>query len=131
MRPAVRVKDVMTTKLVVVGPQASLDEAVGLMLDHRVSGLPVVDDSGALRGIVTEQDCLRVAFAERYHQTPERKVESAMTQKVMTIDAGQDIMIAIDLFLRHSFRRLPVLDSGKLVGLISRRDALRALRQPV
>jgi CBS domain-containing protein len=123
-----RVEEFMARELMVVRPNTEIHEAVALMLDRRVSGLPVVDEGGHLVGILTEQDCLRVAFQSHYHQAPAGTVANAMTSNPTTIDAQDDIMTAIDVFLRASFRRLPVLAGGTLVGVLSRRDALRVLR---
>lgn len=124
------VGDVMTTQLRTVAPDASLNEAVDLLLRHSISGLPVVDEAGRLVGILTEQDCLRSAYQSDYYQDRDRAVAKAMTPDVLTIDAEADIMTAMSLFLDRSFRRLPVLSEGRLVGLVSRRDVLRALRVP-
>ena len=124
----VRVQDLMSTRLVMVRPETGVHEAVALLLERRISGLPVVDDNGALVGILTEQDCLRVAFGNDYYEAPGRTVAEAMTPSPQTVDANADIMTAIDLFLNCPFRRLPVVRDGALVGILSRRDALRMIR---
>lgn len=124
----VRVHELMSTELVVVRPEVGVHEAVTILLEQRISGLPVIDDKGALVGIVTEQDCLRVAFQSGYYEAPGRTVAEAMTPSPETLDANADIMTAIDLFLRRPFRQLPVVREGALVGILSRRDALRVLK---
>ncbi len=124
----IAVHEVMTTRLVTIGPEASINDAIHLLLEHEVSGLPIVDDQGYLVGMLTEQDCLRSAYRSGYYQDPDRTIAEAMTHDVTTIDADEDLMIATTLFLKRSFRRLPVLREGRLVGVVSRRDALRALR---
>jgi CBS domain-containing protein len=124
-----RVRDVMTTEVVTVSPETALDRAVDLLLERGIAGVPVVDAAGRLVGMLTEQDCLRVAYAEAYHQGTGRTVSQAMTRDVEGVDATLDLLRAVDIFLRRPFRRLPVLEGDRLVGVISRRDALRALRR--
>lgn len=123
-----RVKDLMNTAPIVVQPETGVHEAVAILLEQRLSGLPVTDEQGALVGIVTEQDCLRAAFRNDYYGAPGRTVAEAMTPSPETLDADDDIMIAIDLFLDRPFRRFPVVRDGTLVGILSRRDALRLLK---
>ncbi len=123
-----RVHELMTPEPYVVSPQTEVHEAIGLLLKHRISGLPVVAD-GALVGIVTEQDCLRVVFQSGYYQAPGRTVAAAMTHAPETVDADADIMTAIDLFLQRPFRRFPVVRNGTLVGILSRREALRLIKE--
>ena len=123
------VHELMTTELLVVRPEAQVHEAVALLLKHQVSGLPVVDEEGALVGMVTEQDCLRAVFQSDYYQDAGRRVADAMTHSPETIDAEADIMTAIDLFLRRPFRRFPVVRDGTLVGILSRREALSLIKE--
>jgi len=129
MMPSQRVHEFMSTDVVVVRPEASVLEAVALLLEERVTGLPVVNEAGALVGILTEQDCLRVAFQDGYYQGPGRTVAQAMTPDPHTLDADADMMTAIELFLKRPFRRFPVMKNGALVGVLSRRDALRMIKE--
>ena len=128
MIPRTLVHELMSTDLLVVGPDTDIHEAVGLLLKLRISGLPVVD-GGALVGIVTEQDCLRVVFDTDYYQAPGRRVADAMTSPPETLDADADMMTAIDLFLRRPYRQFPVVRNGILVGTLSRREALRLIKE--
>ena len=129
MIPRTHVHQLMTTELLVVRPEAQVHEAVALLLKHQVSGLPVVDQEGGLVGIITEQDCLRAVFQSDYYQDAGRRVADAMTSSPETIDAEADIMTAIDLFLRRPFRRFPIVRDGTLVGILSRREALRLIKE--
>jgi CBS domain-containing protein len=124
---SVTVGEVMSSDLITTHPQTTLHEAVSVMLRHRVSGLPVVDDDGSLLGMLTEQDCLRAAYRSVYYQAPDPTVANAMTSNPQCTAPEVDIMVAIEIFLNAPFRRLPVMVDGRLVGLLSRRDALRAL----
>lgn len=131
MKPVVTVRELMATDVRTVRPDLDLFEAAALLLRHGVSGLPVVDDDGRLVGILTEQDCLRSAFAIDYYRESVGRVRDAMTADPRTVEAGANVMLAIELFLANAFRRLPVVDDGRLVGILSRRDALRLLCRPL
>jgi CBS domain-containing protein len=119
------VGEVMTTATITVPPEARLHDAVQILLRERISGLPVVDSEGRLLGILTEQDCLRVSYRIHYFESQEGTVAEAMTPDPTWIEPEADIMTAVEVFLHRQFRRLPVLSNGRLVGLITRRDALR------
>jgi len=140
-------QEVMTTDMATVRPDAALADAVALMLDRHVSGLPVVDGDGALVGILTEGDLLRRAEtgteetrahwvdflmgpgrqAAAYTRTHSRLVADLMTDTVVTAAPETPLRELVDLMERHRVRRLPVLRDGALVGLVSRADLLRAL----
>jgi len=121
------VREVMTPATITVPPEARLHDAVQILLRERISGLPVVDSNGRLLGILTEQDCLRLSYRIHYFESAESTVAEAMTPDPVCIEPEADIMTAVEVFLHRRFRRLPVLSNGRLVGLISRRDALRAV----
>jgi CBS domain-containing protein len=97
------------------------------LLDHDISGAPVVDERGSLVGILSEKDCFRAALEASYHKEPSGEVSSYMSSRVETIDANTDIVEVIELFVHSPYRRFPVLSGGRLVGQISRRDVLRAI----
>jgi CBS domain-containing protein len=123
-----KVREFMARRLVVARPAMSVHEAMGLLIDHAISGLPVVDEHGGVVGIVTERDCLRVAYEASYHQDPGKTVGEVMTRGVETLDADTEVAVALERFLKSPYRRFPVLDGTQLVGQVSRRDLLRALR---
>jgi CBS domain-containing protein len=141
------VEDLMTVDPVIVNPDTTLADAARIMLDRHLSGLPVVDESGDLVGVITEGDLLRrpelgtqgkpaswlMAFvaparmAEDYAHTHTRHVREAMTASVTTVTRGTELAVAAALMVRKHIKRLPVLSNGKLVGIISRSDLLGAL----
>ena len=123
------VKDYMATELVTVQPETSAYEAILLLLKHQISGMPVVGDRGELVGILSERDCLKTLVHAQYHDLPTAKVGDLMTTTIRTISPDMNILEVAELFLDNSFRRLPVLDEGRLVGQISRWDVLRAIRE--
>ena len=119
-------KDIMATKLVTLSPQMDIFDAIGLLLKHKVSGAPVVDDEGKFVGIFSEKDCLSVIVKAVYEQLPTTKLFAFVSTDVYTIDEEADLLTIAQIFLNRPFRRVPVLRSEKLVGQISRRDVLSA-----
>jgi CBS domain-containing protein len=119
-------RDVMTRELVTLSPDTDVLVAMRLLLEHRISGAPVIDARGNLVGMLTQRDCLRVAYAASYHQEPAGVVSRYMGQPVATIPADLDLVEVIGVFLRSPYRRFPVLEDNRVVGIVSRRDALSA-----
>lgn len=142
-----RAADLMTTEIVQVETSATVKEAADLMLKCRVSGLPVVDAHGNLCGMVTEGDLLRRAelgterkrgLLSRLFATPETlaneyihahatKVADVMTMAVITARSDATLAAIADLMETHKIRRVPIVEKNKVVGIISRRDLVRAL----
>ncbi len=135
-----RVKDVMTTDVVAVGPEASYRQLAGLLRAHRVSGFPVVDDHGALVGVVSEADLLAEETGEgrprrrphrRHTTTAELTAGDLMTRPAVTTSPDELVSDVARLMSRHKLRRLPVVDAhGRLVGIVSRSDALSVFSRP-
>ena len=121
------VGDYMTRSPVVLNPEMGLDQAARLLLKKKISGAPVVDNLGMLAGLLTEKDCFKIVFQQSYYQTREGLVADYMTIDVETMSSDTDIVEAAQRFLDGPFRRFPVVTEGRLVGIISRPDALRAL----
>lgn len=149
-----RVKDVMTKNVVGIAPQATIGEAVDLMVRSDVSGMPVIDENGTPVGMLSEGDLLRRPelgtqkprahwleclfhsgkLAEAYAQTHGHKVAEIMTPRVVSIGEETRLEDAVALMEKHHVKRLPVLRDGRIVGIISRSDFVKALasfvRQP-
>lgn len=123
---AFRVADYMSRRLITLTPNMSVDEAIRLLLEHSISGAPVLE-SDQLIGVFSESDCLKGAVQASYHEMGIGTVAEYMTTDVQTIEASSSVLEAADAFLRDRRRRLPVMEDGKLVGQISRRDILRAI----
>ena len=142
-----KARDIMTWCAITVGPDDSVTRAVRLMLQNKISGLPVVDDKGQLVGIVTEGDFLRRGelgtqrqrprwlefllgpgrLAAEYVQTSGRKVAQIMTPEPKTITPETPLEEVVGLMERHRIKRLPVVQDGKLVGIVTRANLLHAL----
>ena len=129
MASAYKVEDYMAKDLVTIHPEAEAYQAILLLLKHQVSGMPVVDDEGKLVGVLSERDCLKTLVHAQYHELPTALVKDLMSVELETVEPDADILRVADLFLQRKFRRLPVLKDGRLVGQISRRDVLRAIRE--
>ena len=122
------VSDYMTKKLVTFSPQQSILEVMEAFAKFKISGGPVMEDSGFLVGIISEADCMKQISESRYFNQPilDKSVERFMTKNVETIPHDMTIFDAAGVFDRHNRRRLPVMKDGILVGQISRKDIVVA-----
>jgi CBS domain-containing protein len=123
------VKDVMTRSVVSVPCRAVIDVAIDLMVSQNISGVPVVDLEGRLAGIISEYDVLRLCGQREAEYQPFEPCERYMTADVRTIQQDASLDAAAKIFQAASLRRLLVLDGDKLVGILSRRDVVRCIRE--
>lgn len=142
--------EVMTRQPVTARPDMSVREVARLLLQHRISAVPVVDAAGKLMGIVSEGDLVRrgevirderqswwlesLAEGERiapelvaYLRSGDRMVRSLMTPEVVTVEEATPLPEVARLLERHGIKRVPVLRDGRIVGIVSRADLIRAL----
>ena len=120
-------REVMNTRVYTIHAETEISEAVRGLLAHRDSGAPVVDAGGALLGVLSEHDCIRAlaqAIADRW---PQGCAADHMTREIETVAPTDDVLSLATRFSGGRHRRLLVVEDGRLVGLISRRDLLRAL----
>jgi CBS domain-containing protein len=142
-----KASDVMSRNILSVGRDAPIAQAIRLMLDNQISGLPVIDAAGKLVGIVTEGDLLRRSetgterhrprwleilmgpgrLAGEYVRTHGRKVEEIMTRQLVSVTPDTPLDEIVALMERRRIKRMPVLDGDTPVGIVSRADLLRAL----
>ncbi len=140
-----KVQDFMTRDVVTVRPDAPIHEAARLMVNHGVSGLPVLDEGGRLVGILSEGDLIlrqkprtqlawwQVFFsdgerlAREYQKATGLTVAEVMTRSVISLPPDASIESAAALLDEHKIRRVPVVAAGKLAGIISRGDLIKAL----
>jgi CBS domain-containing protein len=118
----VTAKEVMNNNVITIGRDEDLCEAVRSMVLNNVTGLPVVEEDGTLAGIITEKDVLTMLSDM---PCPPARVADFMTTKVVCFDPQDDLDIIAESFRQNHFRRVPILDRGRLVGIISRRDIIR------
>lgn len=123
------VRDYMAGQLVTFKPDTDVMDAIHELVHHRIAGAPVVDDKGDLVGMLSELDCMKVALNAGYYGDWGGPVSDYMTTDVESVDADMNIVDLAQKFLDTRFRRFPVLRNNRLVGQISRRDALRALSE--
>jgi len=121
------IESYMATSLVSFRSDDDILYAMRVLLDKRLSGAPVLDETGRLIGVLSKKDCLAIVYNTAYHQDWGGKVEQYMSREVEHIDADSSIFTAAEKFLNSNFRRFPVLRNGELVGQISRYDILRAI----
>lgn len=139
-------RDIMASRVVSIAPEATVLEAIELMLKNRISGLPVIDRAGALVGILTEGDFLRRAetgterkrprwlefllgpnsLAKDYVRSHGRRVEEVMTRELVTVSEDAPLDEVVRIMERKRVKRLPVMRGSELVGIVSRASLLHA-----
>ena len=142
-----KVKDVMTSPVVSIEPDSTIPQAVRIMLQRHISGLPVVDSQGRLAGIITEGDLLRRAetgtehkrprwleflvgpgkLAEEYTRAHARKVSEVMTADPLTVGEETPLEDVVRLMEKRRIKRVPVVRGQEIVGIVSRANLLHAL----
>ncbi len=143
-------KDIMTTEVVTVHPDDNVEKVAQLLLEHHISGLPVVDKDGKLVGVVTEGDLVfrekkvraplfvmifdsliylekPKRFIEEIRRTVAQKVDELMSTKLYTVGPDASIEEVATIIVDRNINRVPVVDADKrLLGIISRQDVIRA-----
>jgi CBS domain-containing protein len=117
-------KDIMNKNVISISPDDTLDVAAKKLIDNKISGLPVVSDDLYIVGIVTEKDIIEFAMSGNFFNTP---VKDAMITKVVDCDVTTPIEQVSLVLVHNNFKRVPISDKGKLVGVISRGDILKYL----
>jgi CBS-domain-containing membrane protein len=139
----VRAKDIMTRRVVTVTADSDVGDTIRLMLKHRISGAPVVNESGKLIGIVTEGDLMRRAElrivpesdsnlaaekqAQAYVKAHGRKVVDIMTKNVVSVDENEAPEKIASVLEGQGIKRVPVVHDGRVIGIVSRANLLRVL----
>jgi len=124
-------RDIMVRRLQVLEPHAEVKDAVHALHRRGHSGAPVVDEEGKLLGVFGEYDCLRGLQAAAFGQGPIGTVQSYMTAEVEEIPPDLELAEVVRRFIEGGHRRLLVVEDGKLVGLICRRDLVNALEDMI
>jgi CBS domain-containing protein len=119
-------RDLMNSSVIAVGPETTVEEAIDMLIQHRISGLPVVDSDRQILGIITEFALLSIVYDPNVATDP---VSRHMTKEVISVAADECASKVADVFILHRIRRVLVQNGKKLVGLISRRDLLKAARK--
>ena len=125
---SVKVSDYMTDYVLTFTPDTDLFKAIGTMLEHKISGAPVVDAEGAIVGMLSEWDCLKRILHGSYYEEVGGKVGDYMQNEFFAIAPNDDIVdVAEDMTKKGWRRSMPVLDNGKLVGILSCPDILKVI----
>ncbi len=116
-----RAKTIMKTNVISIARDTEVYEAIRLMAEKNVTGLPVVNEDQSLAGVITEKDVLRLLYdSEDLPGT----VEEFMTTDVTCFDQEDSLIDIVDSLINNHFRRVPILDEDRLVGIISRKDII-------
>jgi CBS domain-containing protein len=141
-----KARDVMTTHVITISPNATIQEVAEFLLQHRISALPVVNQDGALVGIVSEGDLLRRSevgtdrrrswwlrmlvgqetLAAEYVKAHAGKVADVMTKRVITAEPMTPLSEIATLLERHSIKRIPIVENARLVGIVTRANLVQA-----
>jgi CBS domain-containing protein len=144
---SMQVQDIMATPVVTIATSASVAEAADLMLARNIRCLPVVGDDGSLVGVISEGDFLRRGelgtrrtrprwleflvgpgkLADEYVRSSSRRVAEVMTTGVVSAAPSAPLTEIVDLMATHDIKNVPILDAGKIVGIVSRSDLMRTL----
>ncbi len=143
-------KDIMTTEVITVTPEQTVKDVAKLLVDHKVSGVPVVDDDHRVVGVVTEADLLVRSqklktpsyiqllggiiyldsvreFEEELKKTVAVLVKDIMTEDVIVVTEDTDVEDIATKMAEENINRIPVVDGEKLVGIVSRADIIKSL----
>jgi CBS domain-containing protein len=132
-----RAREIMTRSVVTVRSSDPVKQAAGLLAEHRITAMPVLDGTGRLVGMVSEADLLahRMAHDPRSHlwrdeqqrADPARTVGEVMSRTVVSLGPDAYLADIAELMLDRGLRSIPIVDGGRVVGIVSRRDLLRTL----
>lgn len=116
-------------KLVTFAPETDIKEVILTIIKHRVSGAPVIGIKGNLLGVISEKDCLKVLVGNDYYELPlnSRMVSQYMSKEVKTLSVKCTVIEAAFEFMHSHYKRFPIVEEGKVIGQISRRDILKAI----
>jgi CBS domain-containing protein len=122
-----RARDIMSTDVISVQKDAPILEAVKLLVENNISGLPVVEDDMTLTGILSEKDVVELFYDSE--QAEDKTVHDYMTYPAVNFEENNALLNVCDFLVKNIFRRVPITSGGKLVGIISVQDILNTVLQ--
>lgn len=122
-----KAQDIMTKDVISVRQDTPVEEALELLLAHKITGVPVVEEDMTLVGIVTEKDLLRLFYG--LQSAKGKMVEDFMTQPAVHFEENENLEEICKCLLDVTFRRVPVTEKGKVVGIVSRPDVLGCIQE--
>ncbi len=117
-----RAKDIMNKDVITVRKHTPIHQSLEIMVKHRITGIPVVEDDMSLVGMISEKDVLHLFHKQE--ELEEKTVNDFMTQPAISFDENESMLDVCNLLAKQIFRRIPITSEGKLVGIISRRDII-------
>ena len=117
----------MTRKVITLAPDTEILRALIVLASNDIAGAPVLDANDDMVGILTEKDCIRSALEATYHSVYAGLVSDFMSDDVVSVHPDDGLFQAAERFLELPYHRYPVVEDGRLVGVISRRDVIQAL----
>lgn len=118
--------DIMTQPVISALPAMRLTDVMALLLRWHISGMPVTDEQGALVGVITEHDLLNPALSGHANDTT---VEEVMSRQIISFPPATRVEELVNAFVTRRLRRVPIVEAGKVAGIVSRRDILRELQR--
>ena len=122
------IKAIMTTDVKTVGRRTPIYDALEILLENDITGLPVVNDDKMLIGIITEKDILKLLSVL---ENDSAIVDDLMTKEVVSFDQEEDLIAVCECLIKNHFRRIPIISKGKLTGIISRKDMIKYILEPI
>jgi len=122
------IEEIMSTDIVSVTPETPTARVVELLVEKDITGIPVVDSAGTLVGIITEKNVMGLLSGT---EKASGEVRDYMTDEVMSFDVNDDVIAVCECLVNNHFRRVPILSNGRLLGIISRRDLIKYIMEPI
>ena len=122
-----KVKDIMTENVISVKKDTPIFQAIEILTDNDITGIPVIKDDMTVIGILSEKDVLSVLYAPRENE--DKVVNDFMTQPAICFEKDESVMDVCDCLKESFFRRVLVTEHGKLVGIVSRKDIIKCILQ--
>ncbi len=127
MLAKITIADYMTRNIFTLKSESNVVDAIKLLLSHKVTSAPVVDEHGKLIGMFSEKDCMKVVLESAYNQGMSGKIADFMSTDIISVDGESSIVDLAERFQESTVRCYPVFENNKLVGIVSRTDVLKAL----
>ena len=113
---------VMTKSVITITRDTEIYEAMRIMVENNITGLPVVNDDMTIAGVISEKDVLKLLY--NVEDRPGR-VEEFMSTDVVCFDEKDSLIDISECFIHNNFRRVPILSDGKVTGIVSRKDVIK------
>ena len=117
-----KAKDVMTREVITIDPEVGLEETIARLVNNKISGMPVCDKDGKVVGMISEKDILNFIFSGNINHT---KVKEAMSTHIISFPPDAELDKIALVMGEKQIRRVPILENGKLVGVVSRRSIIK------